>query len=51
MMAEEDLVFHYDASNPLSYNQQTTSASNNTIIDLSGNGNDGFIDDFDHVLL
>ena len=38
MMAEEDLVFHYDASNPLSYNQQTTSASNNTIIDLSGNG-------------
>ena len=49
MMAEEDLVFHYDASNPLSYNQQTTSASNNTIIDLSGNGNDGFIDVFDHV--
>ncbi|MGB0316202.1 MAG: hypothetical protein ACPGCO_03490, partial [Flavobacteriaceae bacterium] len=46
MMSEEDLVFHYDASNPLSYNQQTTSASNDTIIDLSGNGNDGYIDSF-----
>ncbi len=49
IMAEENLVFHYDASNLLSYNQQTTSASNNTIIDLSGNGNDGYIDNFDHV--
>jgi len=49
IMAEEDLVFHYDASNLLSYNQQTTSASNDTIIDLSGNGNVGYIDAFDHV--
>ena len=49
IMAEENLVFHYDASNLLSYNQQTTSASNNTIIDLSGNGNDGYTDDFDNV--
>ena len=48
-MTEEDLVLHYDASNLLSYNQQTTSASNNTIIDLSGNENDGYIDAFDHV--
>ena len=49
IMTEEDLVFHYDASNLLSYNQQTTSASNNTIIDLSGNGNDGYIEAFDHI--
>ena len=49
ILTEENLVFHYDASNLLSYNKQPTSASNNTVIDLSGNGNDGFISGYNHL--
>ena len=49
VLTEENLVFHYDASNLLSYNKQPTSTSNNSVIDLSGNGNDGFINGSNHL--
>ena len=49
VLTEENLILHYDASNLLSYNKQPTSTSNNSIIDLSGNGNDGFINGSNHL--
>ena len=49
VLTEENLVLHYDASNLLSYNKQPTSTSNNSVIDLSGNGNDGFINGSNHL--
>ena len=49
VLTEENLVLHYDASNILSYNKQPTSTSNNSVIDLSGNGNDGFIYGSNHL--
>ena len=44
-----NLIFHYDLTNPSSYNQLTTTTSNNTIFDLSGNNNHSFIDDSSFV--
>ena len=46
---EEDLIFHYDASNLLSYNKQPTSDSNNSVNDLSGNNNNGFVNGSDYI--
>ena len=49
ILTEKDLIFYYDASNQLSYNKQPTSSTNNSVIDLSGNGNDGFINGSNHL--
>ena len=49
ILTEEDLIFHYDASNLLSYNKQPTSDSNNSVNDLSGNNNNGFVNGSDYI--
>ena len=38
-----NLLIYYDFSNPNSYNGQTTTSSNVSVTDLSGNNNDGFV--------
>ena len=38
-----NLLVYYDFSDPNSYNGQTTTNSNNTVEDLSGNNYDGII--------
>ena len=38
-----NLLIYYDFSNPNSYNGQTTTSSNASVTDLSGNNNDGFV--------
>ena len=40
-----NLLLYYDFSNPNSYNGQTTTSSNLSVIDLSGNNNNGEIRD------
>ena len=48
-ISEESLLIHYDLLNTSSYNQQTTTVTNNTINDISGNDNDGFIPNVTNV--
>jgi len=44
-----NLLLYYDFSNPNSYNGQTTTSSNASVTDLSGNSNDGFARGIAHV--
>ena len=46
---KNNLLVYYDFSNPSSYNGQTTTSSNNTVEDLSGNNYDGIIKGVDRV--
>ena len=44
-----NLLIYYDFSNPNSYNGQTTTSSNASVTDLSGNNNDGVARGIAHV--
>ena len=44
-----DLLFHYDFSNPSSFNGETVNSSNNFVFDLSHNGNNGTIRGTDYI--